>query len=69
MEKRWYKVWPEGVPRTVQVDKPFTEYIRDWAHKTPDAVAIDFYGRGILNKKTPDRFFQPIRGCPFFPQE
>ena len=47
MEKRWYKVWPEGVPLTIHVDKPFTEYIRDWAHKTPDAVAIDFYGQEI----------------------
>lgn len=63
MEKRWYKVWPEGVPRTIQVDKPFTEYIRDWAHKTPDAVAIDFYGREISYAELDrdiDRFAQAL---------
>ena len=43
----WKKVWPEGVPRTVTVDKPFTEYFRDNATERPDAVAIDYYGHQI----------------------
>ncbi|MBT3257157.1 MAG: AMP-binding protein [Deltaproteobacteria bacterium] len=63
MEKRWYKVWPKGVPRTIHVDKPFTEYIRDWALKTPDAVAIDFYGREISYAELDryaDRFAQSL---------
>ena len=63
MEKRWYKVWPEGVPRTIQVEKPFTEYIRDWAYKTPKAVAIDFYGREISYAELDrdiDRFAQAL---------
>ena len=40
----WQKVWPEGVPRNAEVDKPFTEYFRDQATERPDAVAIGFYG-------------------------
>jgi len=43
----WEQVWPDGVPRYAEVDKPFTEYFRDQATERPDAVAIGFYGYEI----------------------
>ena len=47
MGKRWYKVWPSWVPKTVTVDKPVSEYLRQWAELTPERTAISFYGRDI----------------------
>ena len=47
MEKRWYQSWPPFVPRSFQVEKPITEYIRDWANMTPRRIALRFYGRDI----------------------
>ena len=46
-EKRWYKVWPTWVPKTLDPEKPVSEYIREWAKLTPDSVALSFYGRDI----------------------
>jgi len=50
----WQRVWPQQVPGDINVEKPFTEYLRDRASEQPDAVAIDFYGYEIryaeLNK-------------------
>jgi long-chain acyl-CoA synthetase len=46
-ERRWYKVWPTWVPKTLDPEKPVCEYIRDWAKLRPDAVALSFYGRDI----------------------
>ncbi len=47
MEKRWQKAWPVWVPRGFDVEKPASEYIREWATYTPDKVAISFYGYDI----------------------
>lgn len=47
MEKRWYKVWPPWVPKAFEVEKPISEYLRDWAQMTPDRIALSFYGRDI----------------------
>lgn len=51
MERRWYKVWPTWVPKTVDPEKPVSEYIRDWARCTPDRVALNFYGRDITYRE------------------
>lgn len=45
MEKRWYKVWPMWVPKQIEVEKPVCEYVREWADRTPEATAMNFYGR------------------------
>lgn len=47
MDHRWYKVWPAWAPKTIEPDKPVSEYIRDWARYMPDHVALSFYGRDI----------------------
>lgn len=47
MERRWHKVWPMWVPKTLEVEKPTSEYIRDWALLTPDRIALTFYGRDV----------------------
>ena len=47
MERRWHKVWPPWVPKTFTVEKPTSEYIREWATLTPDKIALSFYGRDI----------------------
>ena len=43
----WDKFYPEDVPRTFAFERPFTEYIREWARRNPHAVALDYYGREI----------------------
>jgi long-chain acyl-CoA synthetase len=45
MERRWYKVWPLWVPKTFTVEKPTSEYIREWASLTPHKTALSFHGR------------------------
>ena len=47
MEKRWDKVWPMWVPKQFDVEKPACEYLREWAGRTPDKPALNFYGRAI----------------------
>jgi len=47
MSHRWYKVWPLWVPKSIQVERPVSEYMRYWAQLTPDHVALSFYGRDI----------------------
>jgi acyl-CoA synthetase (AMP-forming)/AMP-acid ligase II len=47
MERRWYKVWPLWVPKQFDVEKPTSEYIREWAEMTPGKIALSFYGRDI----------------------
>lgn len=47
MEKRWYGVWPSWVPKTLEPEKPVSEYIREWAELRPEVVALRFYGRDI----------------------
>jgi acyl-CoA synthetase (AMP-forming)/AMP-acid ligase II len=47
MERRWHKVWPLWVPKTFTVEKPTSEYIREWAFLTPERTALCFYGRDL----------------------
>jgi acyl-CoA synthetase (AMP-forming)/AMP-acid ligase II len=35
------------VPERIEVDKPVSEYLREWAKLTPQRIAIRFYGRDI----------------------
>jgi len=51
MEKRWYKVWPPWLPKTFEVEKPLSEYLRDWAVMTPENVALSFYGKDLTYKE------------------
>jgi acyl-CoA synthetase (AMP-forming)/AMP-acid ligase II len=51
MDRRWYKVWPTWVPKQFDVEKPASEYIRDWATLTPGKIAISFYGSDITYKE------------------
>jgi acyl-CoA synthetase (AMP-forming)/AMP-acid ligase II len=51
MERRWYKVWPMWVPKDFDVEKPASEYIRDWATLTPEKIAVSFYGRDMTYKE------------------
>jgi long-chain acyl-CoA synthetase len=40
--------WPPGVPRKPVYplgERPITEYLREWARRTPTKAAINFYGR------------------------
>ena len=47
MEKRAHSVWPPLVPKVLEIEKPVSEYIRDWAEFAPDRIALRFYGRDI----------------------
>ena len=47
MERRWDKVWPLWVPKTFTVEKPTSEYIREWATLTPEKTALSFYGQDM----------------------
>lgn len=47
MKKRWYKVWPQGVPKSFEVTKPVSEFIREWSKKAPRKAALSFYGKDI----------------------
>jgi len=40
-------VWPPLVSKTFNVEKPVTEYIRDWAEYCPELIALRFYGTDI----------------------
>ena len=51
MEYRWHKSWPVWVPKTFTVEKPTSEYIREWASLTPEKPALSFYGLDINYKK------------------
>lgn len=61
----WQRIWPEGMPRSIEVDRCFTEYFREVALKRPQAVAVDFYGReipyGELDRSI-DRFANALVG-------
>ncbi len=48
MEKKWFKSWPEGRPRSLDFpEKPLCQFLRDNARIAPNKVAINFYGREI----------------------
>jgi acyl-CoA synthetase (AMP-forming)/AMP-acid ligase II len=51
MDRPWYKVWPMWVPKNVEVEKPTSEYIREWARYTPERIALSFYGRDITYRQ------------------
>jgi acyl-CoA synthetase (AMP-forming)/AMP-acid ligase II len=58
MEKRWYKVWPPWIPKGLEVEKPTSEYLRDWASLTPERVALSFYGKDITYREVNERVDQ-----------
>ncbi len=62
MEKRWHKVWPSWVPRTFTVEKPISEYLRDWAVLTPERIALSFYGRDITYRELDQSIDAMARG-------
>lgn len=47
MDRRWYKAWPMWCPKSFDVEKPTSEYIREWAEMRPAGIAVSFYGRDI----------------------
>jgi long-chain acyl-CoA synthetase len=47
MKERSQAVWPPLVPKVLEIEKPVSEYIKDWAEYTPDSIALRFYGRDI----------------------
>lgn len=51
LNRRWHKVWPMWVPKSFDVDKPTSEYIREWATMRPEGIAISFYGRDITYRE------------------
>jgi acyl-CoA synthetase (AMP-forming)/AMP-acid ligase II len=51
MERRWEKLWPLWVPKTLTVEKPVSEYMREWAELTPENTALSFYGLDISYAK------------------
>lgn len=51
MDRRWYKAWPMWVPKQIDVEKPVSEYIRDWAALTPEKIALSFYGLDITYRE------------------
>jgi len=66
MERPWFKHWPEGVPKTIEVPKvPLHQILRDTAKAHPDQIATVFYGAKLtyreLDEKA-DRFAAGLRG-------
>ena len=65
MSPRWDKVWPLWAPRTIEIEKPASEYVRDWSRWTPERIALSFYGRDLsyaeLNNLT-DRMAWGLKG-------
>jgi acyl-CoA synthetase (AMP-forming)/AMP-acid ligase II len=63
MEMRWHKVWPPAVPKVFDVEKPISEYFREWAAFRPAGIALKYYGRdmtyGELDEAI-DRFAQSL---------
>lgn len=65
MKEELSPVWPPFVPKTFEVEKPVSEYIREWAEYNPERIALRFYGTDIsygkLNEYI-DRFAQGLLG-------
>jgi hypothetical protein len=53
MEQRWYKAWPTWCPKTLEVEEPTSEYIRNWAELAPDRIALTFYGNDFMAQRLP----------------
>ncbi|MEM7187989.1 MAG: AMP-binding protein [Pseudomonadota bacterium] len=50
LHKRQQKAWPAGIPRGPVYpfgEVALTEYLRQWARKTPEKTLFNFYGREI----------------------
>ncbi len=62
VEKRWHKAWPPWVPKTIEAEKPISEYIRDWARLRPDGIALSFYGRDISYRELDETIDQLAAG-------
>ena len=65
MERHRPAVWPPLVPRSLEVEKPVSEYFRDWANLIPDNVALRFYGRDFTYgelEEAINRFAQGLLG-------
>lgn len=63
MEERSNSVWPPFVPKTFEVEKPVSEYFRDWARYNPGRTALRFYGTDMSYGKLDeniDRFAQGL---------
>ncbi len=58
MEKRWYRVWPPWVQKNLVVEKPISEYLREWSQMTPERIALSFYGRDITYQELNERVDQ-----------
>ena len=48
--KRRYTLWPSVTPKKFEVDRPASEFIREWASMTPQGAALKFYGKEITYK-------------------
>lgn len=46
-QRKWYRVWQSITPKIFEVDKPASEFIREWASMLPQEVALSFYGKDI----------------------
>lgn len=58
-------IWPPLIPKTLDVEKPIFEYIRDWAVMTPNSIALRFYGTDLTYgelEKAINRFAQGLLG-------
>ncbi len=63
--RRWDKVWPPAIPKSFELEKPISEYLRDWATIRPEGIALSFYGRDITYGELDgaiDRFAHGLKG-------
>jgi long-chain acyl-CoA synthetase len=50
-QKRWYSLWPSVTPKSFEVEKAASEFIREWASMIPQGAALGFYGKEISYKE------------------
>ncbi|MFV0281741.1 MAG: AMP-binding protein, partial [Rhodoblastus sp.] len=46
----WRRNWPADIPQAPVYpcgERPLTEYLREWAQRTPDKAALIYYGREV----------------------
>src|SRR5690606_18817935 len=73
VEGLWQANWPEGVPREPHFPlgrQPITEYLREWARRTPDKPCVIFYGRELSYAeldRLSDRFAALLHGLGLRP--
>jgi len=47
LHEMWQKNWPQEAPRAPHYpfgERPLTDYLREWARRTPEKPALIFYG-------------------------